>query len=361
MRILVLFLTALLFTGFTANAQTIERFTQPHWGEPFLHQPRAWYGTPEARSAAGIVMQYQSTTGAFPKNTDLTIPPTDKIWARIKKEGCADTIDNDATTVPMRFLALVAQATGDKQCQDSFIRGLDYLLISQYPNGGWPQFYPLREGYYSHITYNDNAMMNVMFLLRDIAHGKAPYQFVDADRRAKCQTAIEKGLDCILKTQIKENGKLTVWCAQYDENTLQPAWARAFEPPSFSGDESVDIVRYLMQIDHPTPEIRAAIQGAVAWFKATEIHGLRVVRRMMPDGRRDGWIERNRKAGPLWARFYELGTNRPIFIGRDSVIRYHYSEIERERRGGYNYYGAWPESLLKKDYPRWLAKLNHEK
>ena len=59
---------------------------------------------------------------------------------------------------------------------------------------------------------------------------------------------------------------------------------------------------------------------------------------------------------PLWARFYELGTNRPIFLGRDSVVRYAFAEIELERRIGYSYYGTWPATLLSRDYPDWRRK-----
>jgi PelA/Pel-15E family pectate lyase len=77
---------------------------------------------------------------------------------------------------------------------------------------------------------------------------------------------------------------------------------------------------------------------------------------MAADGKRDGSVRSDPTAGPLWARFYELGSNRPNFIGRDKVIRYSLEEIERERRGGYNYYGDWPASLLSKDYPRWRER-----
>ena len=70
-------------------------------------------------------------------------------------------------------------ATGDARYRAAFERGVDYLLAAQYPNGGWPQFFPLREGYYSRITYNDNAMVHVLTVLRDAAAGKPPYAFVD--------------------------------------------------------------------------------------------------------------------------------------------------------------------------------------
>ena len=180
----------------------------------------------------------------------------------------ADTIDNGATTTPMRFLALMVQATRDTRYRAAFDRGVDYLLAAQYPNGGWPQYFPLRKGYYSHITYNDDAMVNVLTLLRNAAAGKPPYDFVDRSPPRRAAAAVARGIDCILRTQIKQNGKLTAWCAQHDETTLEPAWARNYEPPTLSGGESVGIVRFLMEIEQPTPEIVAAIDGAVAWFEA---------------------------------------------------------------------------------------------
>ena len=133
---------------------------------------------------------------------------------------------------------------------------MDYLLAAQYPNGGWPQFFPLRDGYYSRITYNDNAMVNVLTVLRDAAAGKPPYAFVDEARRVKARAAVSRGIDIILRTQLKQDGKLTAWCSQYDEKALAPAWARAYEPPSLSGSESVGIVRFLMEIEQPTPRDR---------------------------------------------------------------------------------------------------------
>ncbi|MCB0583976.1 MAG: pectate lyase [Phaeodactylibacter sp.] len=331
-----------------------------HWNESLLKQKPEWYATEEARQIADNVLQYQTDAGAWPKNTNLAKEPesaADLNEIRTGRE--ANTIDNGATTTPMRYLALMVQATGDPKYKKSFLRGLDYLLTAQYANGGWPQFYPLRDrGYYSEITYNDNAMMNVMFLLREVAGGKAPYDFVGAKRQVKAAEAVEKGIDCILKTQIKVDGKLTAWCAQYDEKTLQPAWARNFEPPSLSGDESVPIVRFLMEIENPTPEIIAAIEGAVAWFRDVQISGLRYYRKIAADGQQDGWVEPDPNAEPIWARFYEIGTNRPIFVGRDKVVHYSFEEIERERRGGYSYYGDWPAKLLAKYYPEWRTKNN---
>ena len=81
--------------------------------------------------------------------------------------------------------------------------------------------------------------------------------------RERCQAAFDKGVECILNTQIIVDGKPTVWCAQHDEQTLQPASARAYELPSFSGAESVGIVQLLMNIDHPSQRVIDAVKGAV--------------------------------------------------------------------------------------------------
>jgi PelA/Pel-15E family pectate lyase len=348
----VVFFPSLLLIAQDTNASAKNR----RWGDFYLRQRPEWYATAEARRIADNLLHHQSQVGGWPKSVDFVATPTPQSLADAVSGGRANSLDNDATTMPMQFLARIAQATGDDKYRQSFALGLDYLFAAQYPNGGWPQFFPLREGYYSHITYNDGAMIHALTLLRDVAAGQPPYDFVDATRRAKAAAAVAKGIDCILRTQIKQDGKPTAWCAQHDEKTLAPAWARNYEIPSLSGAESVGIVRFLMAIESPTPEIIAAVEGAVAWLKSVTITGLRYERGTKADGIQDGWVTPDPNAGPLWARFYELGSNRPIFTGRDKIVRYSLSEIERERRGGYAFYADAAESLLARDYPRWAAK-----
>jgi len=329
---------------------------QVRWGADVLQQKPDWYASSDARAVADSVLAYQSPEGGWPKNTDLTRRPSPEMIAEIKADGRANTIDNDATTQPMQFLALMVHATREGRYRAAFDRGLDYLLAAQYPNGGWPQYFPLREGYYSRITYNDNAMVLVLTLLREAAAGRTPYTFVDAARRERAGAAVARGIDVILRTQVKQNGKLTAWCAQHDERTLQPAWARNYEPPTLSGQESVGIVRFLMEVERPTPEIVAAVDGAVAWLKEVAIRELRLEEFTDAEGRRDRRLVADPAAGLLWARFYELGTNRPVFTGRDKVIRYAFGDIEHERRNGYAYYGSWPANLIARDYPRWRTR-----
>jgi PelA/Pel-15E family pectate lyase len=199
-------------------------------------------------------------------------------------------------------------------------------------------------------------MMNVVTLLQEAAAGATPFAFVDEARRVQAKAAVAKALDCVLRTQVKQDGKLTAWCAQHDEKTLAPAPARNFEPVSLSGSESVGLVRFLMSVEKPTPEIIAAVEGAVAWFQQVQIRGLRTEAITGADGKRDRRAVKDPAAPPVWARFYELGTNKPIYLGRDKVVRYDFNEIEQERRAGYSYLSDWPANLLAKDYPRWRAK-----
>jgi PelA/Pel-15E family pectate lyase len=327
------------------------------WSSAYLRHPPEWYGTAAARAVADSVLKYQSSQGGWPKSTDLARPPRTPADIPPEGRGRANSFDNDATTVPMQFLARIATATDDVRYRDAFQRGVDYLLAAQYPNGGWPQFWPLRGDYYDRITFNDGAMIRVMQVLTGVAQGQAPYAFVDKARRARAAAAVELGLACILQTQVRHEGRLAAWCAQHDEKTLAPAWARKYEPPSLSGSESVGITSYLMSIARPSAEVVAAIEGAVAWLRSVPLTGLRLDHVPGADGRDERRLVPDPAAPPLWARFYELGTNRPLYLDRDSVFRYDFMQVGRERRSGYNYLGTWPVPLLDRDYPAWRARV----
>ena len=325
--------------------------------DALLTQPAAWYATPEAARIADYLRLYQRATGGWPKNVAMTavLTPVDRARVTAEKAGTDSTIDNGATTTEIQVLARVFAATQRAPDRDAVLAGLDYLLRAQYPNGGWPQYYPLRDDYSRHITFNDDAIARVLTMLREVASGRAPYTFVDADRRARIRAATDRGLAIILDTQIKVNGVLTVWCAQHDATTLAPALARTYELPSFSGSESVKIVRYLMSLPDPSPRVVASVEAAVQWLRAHALTGIRVERRPDPGTPRgyDLLVVEDAGAPPLWARFYDLETARPIFVGRDGVKREKLSDIEYERRTGYSYLGAYAASLLDKEYPAW--------
>jgi PelA/Pel-15E family pectate lyase len=146
------------------------------------------------------------------------------------------------------------------------------------------------------------------------------------------------------------NGKRTVWCAQHDEVDYSPRPARSYELASLSGAESVGILRLLMSLDRPSPEVSRAIQAGAEWFEAAKLTGIRV-ERVNGDRR----VVSDPGAPPLWARFYEIETGRPFFCGRDGVKKYALAEIESERRNGYAWYGEWGRPVAE-EYARWKAK-----
>jgi PelA/Pel-15E family pectate lyase len=343
-----------------------------HWKDCLDQQPR-WYGSKEAIRIADNLLLFQRDSGGWPKDIDMAAVLNDdqKADLAVRKNRADSTIDNGATHTQMVYLARVFSAAKIARYKEAFIKGLDFLLAAQYENGGWPQFYPKPSGYHKHITFNDDAMMGVMKILREISRREPAYAFVDEGRRVRAEKAIERGIECILKCQIVVDNRLTVWCAQHDEVTFEPAPARSYEKVSLSGSESVNIVRFLMGIERPDRRVIESIKSAVAWFEAAKLTGIKQVEikdASLPNGF-DRVIVADSpapsapsapSAGPLWARFYEIGSNRPIFCGRDGIIKYSLAEIEHERRIGYNWYTSAPANLLAKDYPAWEKRLATE-
>jgi PelA/Pel-15E family pectate lyase len=320
-----------------------------------LNNPPAWYGQAEGRRIADILVSFQTPAGGWSKNLDMSqhlrapgerfaigngsllLGPLDYDLPHDINWNYVGTFDNDATITQMRFLAKVSAATptgGSAPYQAAFLRGLDYIFASQYPNGGWPQVWPLQGGYHDTITYNDDAMINVLGLLRDVADGKGEFSFVPLQSRALAAASLGRGVQCMLATQIRVQGHPTVWCQQHDALTLEPASARNYEMPSQTSSESAKIMLFLMELPNPDRAIAASIRAAAAWFEKTEIRDMAV--RMSPtDGRQ---LVAAPGSSPLWARYYQIGTDRPIFGDRDKTIHDTLTEISVERRRGYAWY-----------------------
>lgn len=352
-------------TGTKAQETKVYKEKQPYksWVRMAPKLDDAFFQTTEALRIADNVLLYQQTTGGWPKNiympAELTPQELEDVL-HAKNDINASTIDNDATSTEIRYLSRLYLATNIEKYKDAALEGIRYILKSQYPNGGWPQFWPRPTGYYTHITYNDNAMINVMELLREVYEEKAPYTYVPDSICERARTAFNKGVECILKTQVKQNGKLTVWCAQHDEHTFAPAKARAYELPSLSGAESDNIVLLLMSIPNPSKEIIHSIESAIAWFKSSKIEGLKKEYFTNAEGKKDFRMVSCSDCEPLWARFYTLEENRPFFSDRDGVKKYNISEIGYERRNGYSWYNNGGAKVLER-YEQWkaLIKLRH--
>lgn len=117
-----------------------------------------------------------------------------------------------------------------------------------------------------------------------------------------------------------------------------------------------------MQIQHPDKKLQQAIINAVAWFRASEIYNTRVVTVKATDtitefriSHTDRKVVTDSTAPPIWTRYYELKTHRPMFCDRDSKIVYSLAEVSRERRDGYAWYTYEPQKVLD-NYAAWLKE-----
>lgn len=356
----ILFISLFISFTFCLLSAAQIKLDDLNWKEVVYKQSDGWYGSPEAVRVAENVLLYQRDVGGWPKNKSIHLEVSEddrKKLLGLKSKGIGATIDNGATITELDFLSKVFDKTNDEQYKKAFLKGIEYLLEAQYDNGGWPQFYPLEEGDYStHITYNDNAMVNVMNVMKAIFEKRDRFSIdFDDETIQRAETAFDKGIEIILKTQYKQNGELTAWCAQHDEETLLPTKARSYELPSLSGSESVEIVLLLMEIENPSPGIIQSIQSAVAWFDQVKIEGIRIERFKNSDGKKDRKVIQDKDAPALWARFYQLEDNRPFFCDRDGIKKYSLAEIGYERRNGYGWYDNDPKDLLKA-YKSWQAE-----
>ncbi|MBM3876108.1 MAG: hypothetical protein FJ386_05230 [Verrucomicrobia bacterium] len=247
------------------------------------------------------------------------------------------TYDDDNSQSAVRFLldyCDVAKSSADPR--DGGVRaaldyGLKKLMEAQYPNGAWPQRfdgkprnaadYPIlkatlpkeypreytRENYFRHYTLNDNTQRDCVRTALDAFHRTGRREFLEAAKR---------GGDFLILAQLPE--PQPVWAQQYNAR-MEPAWARAFEPPAACGNESIGAMRTLVEIFLETGDAKylAPIPAALEWFKRSEI------------------------APNVWARYYELHTNKQLFGDRDGKIYYRIEDISAERRGGYSWRGEY--------------------
>ncbi len=355
-RVLIFLLMVCL--GSSANGQILNR----SWKNLVFKSKAEWYASDEAVKIAENVLLYQRDIGGWPKNIQMHHELDPDQSSELKKEkskGIGSTIDNDATTLEMFFLASLYAEHPDERYEIAFNEGLDYLLQAQYESGGWPQFYPLRKGYYSHITYNDNAMFNVLQLLHEVLQNKPPYNRIHLSRekKGKLAAAFQKGINCILKTQYVKDGKLTGWCAQHDRANFMPAKARSYELPSLSGMESASLAHFLMDIEKPTPRIVKAIEAVVQWFKDSKLTNTKVIRTYNDKGKVvSKEVIKEDNSPSLWGRFMELEDNSPFFCDRDGIKKKELSEIGSERQLGYRWYTDIPQQVIKR-YPKWKERI----
>jgi hypothetical protein len=243
------------------------------------------------------------------------------------KSNRPTTLDDNITQAAVRLLMRVDRTLDfkDGSIHDAARFALDSLIHAQYPNGAWPQrfsrfpdpkefpvtraSYPEswsrtwpRSNYFTHYTFNDNSVVDAIDAMLEAARiYKEPRYLASAER----------GGEFILLAQMPE--PQPGWAQQYDRD-MHPAWARAFEPPSITGGESQSVMRALMLLYRETGQKKylEPLPRALAYYK----------RSILPDVDNPSEIRRRTCPGrtPCAARFYELKTNRPLYITKGTRV-----------------------------------------
>jgi len=319
----------------------------------------AWFAGAQAKQLADAILSFQTLSGGWSKHTGFARGPRKPgmQWTSQNEPGqkphYVATFDNGSTTEQMHFLAGLWLATKREDCKAAFIKGLNFILAAQYPNGGWPQGYPLEGAYHDDITLNDNAMMQILELLHGINVNEPGYAFLDAAQRKQAADALAKGISCVLKMQIVQNGRKTAWCSQFDPLTLQPSSARKMEPATLSGLESANLLKFLMTIPNPEPELVACIESGLKWLEDVKITGIGTTN---VNGKTI-FVADPAAAQVRWARFYDLKTSKPVFPGRDGVLYETFAAMAEHNKLGYDFYTSLPGSIVGNGQKKWRKML----
>ena len=282
-----------------------------------------------ARKAGGAYVRGQLCSGGWDYLVELDAAKRKRYQYRSDGNCNASAagvtnLDDNVTQSAVRVMMRLDRALGfqDRAIHDAAVFALDKLMAAQYPIGAWPQRFaaapdhekvPVKQAsypetwsrtwpgpvYQQHYTFNDNSLSDAIDVMLEAAriYGEPRYL-----------ASAEKGGQFILLAQMPE--PQPAWAQQYDAE-MHPAWARVFEPPSVTGGESLGIMRTLMVLYRETGNRKylEPIPRALAYLK----------RSILPSA--DHAVEaRRRFDGPVLARFYELQTNRPLYITKGSRV-----------------------------------------
>jgi PelA/Pel-15E family pectate lyase len=280
-------------------------------GELFLAAYRTT-GDPEylayAKRTANALIWGQHPSGGWHYFIDFDMPGIRKYYNDIASKcwgweeyyhyygNC--TFDDDVTSGAIRFLLDVYMTTLDPEYRPPLIKSLDFVLASQYPNGGWPQRYPLssefpHEGladYTSYYTFNDDVIQGNIRLLLDAWNALGNEEYWKAARR---------GMDFMIIAQLPS--PQAGWGQQYNME-MKSAAARTYEPASVMPGQTVTCIRDLETYYTITGDRKylRGIPDAIQWLENSVIN-----------------TDSTKKY--THATFYEPGTNRPLYAHREGT------------------------------------------
>lgn len=346
------------------------------------------YDADQILGIAENILAFQNDDGGWPKNIDYQRIFTQKELMAVDTSGIEpSTLDNRNTYTQIRYLCRVWNQVKNfdelepEKYLNSAIEGIKWILSVQHPvNGGFA-------GYdVDAITFNDDVMTGTLRLLRDIANGTECFSDIPPELREMAQTAYDRGIECILKTQIyitlpEEGVLLTAWCQQHsNEEPFAPVWARSFEPPAICSRESFEILKLLMEIPEPDDNIIEAVRAGCEFFSRDDVRisGKRIetvetepVTLNDHTYTTDRFMVDDPDADDMWARFYALDGSfdvisgapdeisgeyphvlSPVWCDSNCIYVREYNDLSRERRNGYSYVISGGDQLLKM-YEEW--------
>ena len=289
------------------NSITVQPPATPTVGSVYLRASRVLdskeYGN-IAREAADALIEGQLNNGGW--------------WHEIRfdRQGRAlpvstrATMDDNTTQGAAMFTMEIAAITHAPRYEKAARSALQFLLESQYASGGWPQQYPSSNGYSSFYTLNDSTMNDCISTLLAGYRQFRDERYLDAAERAGAW---------VVEAQLPAPQR--GWAQQYDLQ-MRPAPARWFEPAACCSAVTSRVIRTLIYLHLETGDDKylGPIPAALEWLKASR-------------------LEEN-----TWARFYEIGSNRPIYVTVDREVVYKAENL----RPGYSWRGSYgiPEVFL---------------
>ena len=254
------------------------------------------------------------------------------------------TFDDNATASSTHFLLRLYMTTLDPAYRTPLLKALDFVLEAQFPNGAWPQRYPLmfdyphngHDDYTSYYTFNDGVIPNNLYLLMEAYEKLGDERYYTAARRAMDFYIISQGPD-------DQAG----WAQQYSWD-MQPAAARSYEPAAYQPGRTMYSINDLMTFYKITGDRRylAPILPAIDWIERSAIN-----RDPSKTASRTG-----RRIHYTHARFYEPGTNKPLIVHREGTSiengRYYADQNIEDPMCHLGMFGTYDTDALRSEYER---------
>lgn len=299
------------------------------------------------RSMIMNMLSWQTPAGGWSKNTDIYSSARDKGQLFGVEESYLPTFDNGATTTQIVELKHALKAYGSEDIQASLHRAINYVLSAQYPNGGFPQTYPLVGNYHDLVTYNDDVMSNVISVLNDMHMHPNAYS-LNQEQINEVRIHLDLAIERVIQDQVEVNSRQGAWGQQHDPMSYQLKPARAYEMAALATMETARLLQTLMQIEQPNKALKEAINKGINWLKATQIRGIRWVRY----SNKKSELVKDETAPAIWPRFIDKDTGTPIFGDRNGEIYTRINDVSIERQNGYAWYHSSQSSALLA-YDKW--------